>query len=162
MMFLVEVALVWLGIGSLIGVAFLKYHLESGFEGKVDLQLIAAIAVVWPWPLWVWCSGHCVPLPETARTGLRATVFIGSLGLGWVFGLSYYDSVYPQRTELADQVTIDAMIAKVTDPKWTGSTANTAKSEHLDEGRLTLIAASPRAPGQNATAKTAPRSGTSR
>jgi hypothetical protein len=156
MMFLVGVALAWLGIGSLIGVAFLKYHRGSGFARNMDWQLIAAIAVVWPWPLWVWYSGRCIPLPETARIGLRVTVFMGSIGLGWVFGLSFYDSVYPRRMELADQVAIDAMIAKVTDPKWTGSTA---KREHLDEGRLTLISASPRAPGQNGIAKTAPRSG---
>ena len=120
MMILVGVALGWLVIGSLVGVAFLKNYLRIGtrFPEKVDWQLIAAIAVVWPWPVWVWYSSRSILIPETARIGLIAMVFMGSLGSGWVLGLNFYDSLYPK--EPADKMAIGAMIDKIIDPKWTG------------------------------------------
>jgi len=161
MMLLVGTVLGWFGIGSLVGVAFLKNCMRVGtrFPEKVDGQLIVAIAIVWPWPLWVWYSSRNSPIPALARIGVIAIVFIGSLGLGWVGGLNLYDTIYPKELELADKVAIGAMIEKIIDPKWTGNSI--AKIERLDERRIESIAASPLAPGQN-IAKTASRPGTNR
>src|SRR5262245_38744093 len=128
MMFLVGVALGWLGIGGLVGVGFLKNHLRIGtrFPEKVDWQLIAAIAIVWPWPLWVWYSSRNAPIPRTVRVGL---VTVGTLGSGWVGGLNLYDTIYPK--ESADKAAIGAMIEKVIDPKWTGDSSAKNQQTHI-------------------------------
>jgi len=161
MMLLVGTVLGWLGIGSFVGVAFLKNYLRVGtrFAEKLDWELIAAIAIVWPWPLWGWYSSRNTPIPAFARIGVMAIVFIGSLGFGWVGGLNLYDTIYSKELELSDKVAIGAMIEKIIDPKWIGDSI--AKIERLDERRLEWIAASPLAPGQN-IAKSAPRPGTNR
>jgi hypothetical protein len=136
MMLLVGTVLGWLGIGSLVGVAFLKNYLRVGtrFPEKVDWQLIAAIAIAWPWPLWVWYSSPNTPIPALIRIGIMTIVFIGSLGLGWVVGLNLYDTIYPKELELADKVAIGALIEKIIDPKWIGDSI--AKVERLEERRL--------------------------
>jgi hypothetical protein len=140
MMFLVGVALGWLGIASLVAFAFLKNHLRigTGLQEKLDWQLIAAIAIVWPWPLWVCYSSHNTPIPRTVRVGLVAIVLVGALGSGWVGGLHLYDSLNPKDLEPADKVAISSMIEKIIDPKWTGSAID--KIERLDERRLEWIA----------------------
>jgi hypothetical protein len=55
MILLLGVILCWLAIGSLIGVSFLRDYLraEARFPEEVDWSLIAAVAIVWPWPVWV-------------------------------------------------------------------------------------------------------------
>jgi hypothetical protein len=157
MMILVGVALGWLGIGSVVGVALLKDYLRSWtrFPTSLDWRLIAAVIIGWPWPLWFWYSRRHSPIPETARTAFFALVFTGSLGLGWVGGLNLYDTIYPRELELADKMAIGAMIEEIIDPKWTGNSV--AKNEHLDERRLEWIAAS-----SLGSAKTASKPGTNR
>ena len=160
MILLVGVAFGWLGIGSLVGFAFLKNYLRIGarFPEKVDWQLITAIAIVWPWPVWIWYSSRTIPIPRTARIGLLTIVFVGALGSGWIGGMHLYDSFYPEQLGLSDKIAIGAMIEKIIDPKWTGTTI--AKIERLDERRLQWIATSPLTREQNGIVKAAPRPAT--
>jgi hypothetical protein len=122
MVLLLGVILCWLAIGSLIGASLLRDYLraEARFPEEVDWSLIAAVAIVWPWPVWVWYSSRHA-IPETARIGLMAIIFTGSLGLGWVSGLNLYEYVYPKQPETADVPGLNVMIQGVLNSEVTGN-----------------------------------------
>jgi len=161
MTFVVEMALEWLGVGSLVAVAVLTEHLlsTSRFPGRASLRLMPVVTVAWPWTVWVWYATRNAQTRRTGGTpsiGLVTIVLVGALGLGWVCGSRLYSLVY--EPEPTDKAAIDAMIERIIYAE------SNARNEHLDETGVELILASPiqarRETGRNKDSRIASRPGT--
>ena len=167
MMFLVEMALGWLGVGSLVTAAVLTEHLLSGsrFPGRTGWWLIPALTIAWPWPVWFWYAPGDTRTRQTVRglgIGLATIVLVGALGLGWMCGSNLYSLLYLKEPELTDKAAIDEMIQRIID---TESNDNpNAKNEQLDGRGVELMLAPParsrREAGRNGNPRTASRTGT--
>ena|SRR5436190_6499271 len=105
----VEMALIWLVVGSLVAAAVLMEHFRvaSRFPGKAGWWLILALIIGWPWPVWVWYANS-----KASRSvrGLATLVLIGALGLGWGGGLTLYDFLYPKELEPPDTPALNVII----------------------------------------------------
>ena len=114
MMFLLWIALGWLGIGSLVAVAILIEHRLStrSFPERADWWLIPALTIGWPWAVWLWYVAN-TKIPQTARIGLFTFLLIGALDFGWGCGLKLYDSLYPKELEPPNTLALNAMVERI-------------------------------------------------
>ena len=90
------VVLSWLGVGGVVAGAILVDHLRcSGrFPRSADWCWIPAVAIVWPWPVWVWYQN--TTRPQIVRIVPMALVSIAAVGSGWILGSNFYDFLYPK------------------------------------------------------------------
>ncbi len=135
-MFLIGIALTWLGVGSSVAIAVLVEHLISSnrFPERA-YWLIPAIIVMWPWAAWIWYATRNIQ----TRLALVTIVLIGALGLGWVYRSTLNTLLYLEEPQVTDRAAMDAMIKRIIDADSNGDP--NAKNEHLNETGVELIVA---------------------
>jgi hypothetical protein len=160
---LVGMAVGWLGVGTLVAAGVLTEHLVSArrFPVRAGWWLMPALAIAWPWPVWVWYATHDTPTGRIGRgleIGVVTIVLAGALGLGWVCGSNLYSFLCLQEPEVTNRTALNAMVERIIDAESNGSP--NAKNEHFDEtaeSALAPPAPSRRQTGQNGNVRTASR-----
>jgi hypothetical protein len=142
-MFIVEMALAWLGIGSLVAAGVLIDHLLSArrFPERVGWRLIPTLTIAWPWPVWVWYATRSSQTGWTDRAfeiGLPTMVVAGALSFGWMCGSNLYTVVYPQEPELANEAAVNAMVERIIDAE-SNAGLNAKNEEGAKRTSLNLV-----------------------